>query len=409
MERLVNLLVALLDTKRPLTREELRQRVGGYSDDKDNFHRNFERDKDVLRQMGIPLVTEQVESGLDEPATGYRVPRHLYELPDPGLEDDELLALNLAVSAVALEGSAQGAATTALWKLAASSGQRSQGADGTSDGASPPAVDQAVTSRAPAGKPGQAADGGAGATGSGNRGTGAGQGTGNRGATTTGPDSRGTGASQGAGSRGAAATTTGPSRVLAEPLADVPADENVATLFGAVAELRVVAFSYNGVKRRVDPWRLSYRRGRWYLSGFDHGRQAERLFRVDRITGTVGAEALSGAFERPAGVTAGPPPAWRLGDDEETLVDLQVDAAQLPWALAAAGESSLVSTGSDGSGVLRLAVTNRPAFRSFVLGLLEHAQVLGPPEIRQEVIEWLCELARDGQRPGEPATPVGVP
>ena len=58
LERLVNLVVALLDTPRPLTREELRQRVGGYSDDNANFHRNFERDKDLLRQMGIPIVAE---------------------------------------------------------------------------------------------------------------------------------------------------------------------------------------------------------------------------------------------------------------------------------------------------------------------------------------------------------------
>ena len=120
LERLVNLVVALLDTPRPLTKEELRQRVGGYSDDDANFHRNFERDKDLLRQMGIPVVSEPMGgSDISERLTGYRVPRDLYELPDPGLDEDELLALSLAVSAVAFDGSAQGAATTALWKLAA--------------------------------------------------------------------------------------------------------------------------------------------------------------------------------------------------------------------------------------------------------------------------------------------------
>ncbi len=63
LERLVNLVVALLDTRRPLTREELRERVGGYTDDEDNFRRNFERDKDLLRQMGIPVVTEAARPG----------------------------------------------------------------------------------------------------------------------------------------------------------------------------------------------------------------------------------------------------------------------------------------------------------------------------------------------------------
>jgi hypothetical protein len=35
-----------------------------------------------------------------------------------------------------------------------------------------------------------------------------------------------------------------------------------------------------------------------------------------------------------------------------------------------------------------------PAFRSWVLGLLEHAEVLGPPAVRGEVVAWLEEVAR---------------
>ena len=54
LERLVNLVAALIDTPRPLTREEIHQRIEGYSDDADAFRRNFERDKDLLRQMGLP-------------------------------------------------------------------------------------------------------------------------------------------------------------------------------------------------------------------------------------------------------------------------------------------------------------------------------------------------------------------
>lgn len=337
MERLVNLLVALLDTRRPLTREELRQRVGGYSEDKDNFHRNFERDKDLLRQMGIPIVAEALAtSGTDEPTTGYRVPRDLYELPDPGLEEDELVALNLAVSAVAMEGTARGAATTALWKLAAASSK--------------------------AGVPGPA-------------------GAGPERPATPSPD----------GPPGAVGS---PTASVPGPLADLPADERVAALFAAVAECRACQFGYNGVSRRVDPWRLSYRQGRWYLAGFDHGRGAERLFRVDRIAGDVHVEDVSGAFERPHGVAAGPPPPWRLGDDEEVVVELRVDASHLPWVTALAGGEALVATEADGSGRLRLPVTNREAFRGFVLGLLDHAEVLGPPEMRDEMTSWLLSLAR---------------
>ena len=47
----------------------------------------------------------------------------------------------------------------------------------------------------------------------------------------------------------------------------------------------------------------------------------------------------------------------------------------------------------DGSVVFRLAVTNREAFRSFVLGLLDHAEVLAPPELRADMVGWLSALA----------------
>ena len=311
LERLVNLVVALLDTPRPLTKEELRQRVGGYSDDDANFHRNFERDKDLLRQMGIPVVAEPLGgSDISERLTGYRVPRDLYELPDPGLDEDELLALSLAVSAVAFDGSAKGAATTALWKLAAVSAQRS--------GASEP--------------------GGL-------------------------------------------------------PLADVPADDKVATLFSGVQQRRVARFEYNGLPRRVDPYRLSYRQGRWYLAGFDHGREGERLFRVDRITGAVGLEEAMGQFVRPQGVVSGPPPPWRLGDDEEIVVELRVDASQAEWVRSLAGEETVAGTSPDGGADFKLPVTNRAAFRGFVLGLLDRAEVMGPPEVRDEIVYWLSDLA----------------
>ena len=50
--------------------------------------------------------------------------------------------------------------------------------------------------------------------------------------------------------------------------------------------------------RTVDPYRLDFRRGRWYLTGFDHGRTAERLFRLDRIES--GVERLDGPRVRPA-------------------------------------------------------------------------------------------------------------
>jgi proteasome accessory factor B len=312
LERLVNLVVALLDTRRPLSREELRQRVGGYSPDDEAFRRAFERDKDELRQMGVPIVTEPLDPLAPELGTGYRIPRDLYELPDPGLDQSELLALALAASEVALGGTEAAAASRALWKLAA-----------------------------PAPRQGPAPAGAA--------------------------------------------------------VVDLPLDEALATLFTAIGERRMVSFTYNGVERQVDPYRLSFRRGKWYLAGFDHSRGAERLFRADRVAPPVVAVGPPGGFERPSSAQSGPPPPWRLGDDEETTVQLRVEAEQVGFVRKVAGDEALVSTRPDGSGVFELAVTNRAALRSFVLGLLDHAEVLGPPQVRAEVVSWLQALSGEGE------------
>ena len=40
-----------------------------------------------------------------------------------------------------------------------------------------------------------------------------------------------------------------------------------------------------------------------------------------------------------------------------------------------------------------MAVTNWPAFRSFVIGFLDHAEVLGPPDQRAEMVTWLSAVA----------------
>ncbi|MBO0729923.1 MAG: hypothetical protein J2P57_11740, partial [Acidimicrobiaceae bacterium] len=104
LERLVNLVAALLDADVPLSRDQLQTRVGGYAGDPATARRNFERDKDLLRQMGLPLVTEALDPGRPDEQFGYRIPRDRYELPDPGLDDEEVAALRLAASAVRLEG-----------------------------------------------------------------------------------------------------------------------------------------------------------------------------------------------------------------------------------------------------------------------------------------------------------------
>jgi proteasome accessory factor B len=113
-ERLLNLVVCLLATRRYLTAEQIRQAVPGYPDGSEAFKRMFERDKEELRELGIPLETGS--EGDEE--TGYRIQRQAYELPEIQLTPDEAAVLGLAAR-VWQRASLAEAASGALLKLRA--------------------------------------------------------------------------------------------------------------------------------------------------------------------------------------------------------------------------------------------------------------------------------------------------
>lgn len=104
VERLVNLTIALLETRRPVTFDELRRRTGYYPQpDHATARRMFERDKEMLRSLGVPIETRQ-DAGMDDP--GYLIDRRVYELRGVDLDADEVAALALAVDMV---GASEGA------------------------------------------------------------------------------------------------------------------------------------------------------------------------------------------------------------------------------------------------------------------------------------------------------------
>lgn len=113
LERVINLLAFLLTTRQPVTAEVIRRTVAGYGDQTDEaFRRMFERDKELLRRLGIPVVAKADAWGIEH---GYRVRPDEYRLPDPGLTDDERAALWLAAQVVRVGGQPSGA--EALLKL----------------------------------------------------------------------------------------------------------------------------------------------------------------------------------------------------------------------------------------------------------------------------------------------------
>ena len=290
LERLLNLTAALLHAEIPLTAEELRDRVGGYPDTKATFRRAFERDKDDLRSMGMPLRVEPVP-GVDPPVDGYRLDGDEYAGTELAFEADELAALHLATSLVQLDGD-----DTALVKLGAGSGD------------------------APADSVGR-----------------------------------------------------------------VPFNDTLATMIGAAVDRNALSFTYNDVERIVEPWKLSFTRGHWYLSGFDRLREDQRLYRVDRIKDGV---SLSGPAKAPVGDVNEPIDlrGWELGDGPVIKATILFDADQAAYARHIVGE---VVDRPDGSVTATLDVRNIDAFRSFVLSFLEHAEILEPADLRTDFVEWL--------------------
>ena len=96
VERLVNLVIALLSTRGYITAEKIRSSVAGYADSPsaEAFSRMFERDKNELRDLGIPLEVGRVS--VTDPTEGYRINRDAYALPPVGLTPDEAAAVAVA-------------------------------------------------------------------------------------------------------------------------------------------------------------------------------------------------------------------------------------------------------------------------------------------------------------------------
>ncbi|HET9517501.1 MAG TPA: WYL domain-containing protein [Actinoplanes sp.] len=121
-ERLVNLVICLLSTRRFLTAAQIAATVPGYEHDPEDsrdheaFQRKFERDKAELRDLGVPLETGTASVFDSEP--GYRIAHREYALPDILLAPDEAAAVGIAARLWQHAGLAA-AASSGLAKLRA--------------------------------------------------------------------------------------------------------------------------------------------------------------------------------------------------------------------------------------------------------------------------------------------------
>jgi proteasome accessory factor B len=302
LERLINLTATLLATRRPLTLEELAERLEpGYPVEIAARRRQFERDKEALRELGVPIRVEPIDALGGE--RGYRIHADDYYLPDPDLDPAERAALHLAVTAVEVGGFDP---LAALRKL---------------------------------------------------------------------------GGAEGEGAR--------------HSLASFSLTPHLGDCFDAVTRRSLLEFSYRGEPRVLEPYGILHRFGHWYVVGRDRDRDAPRAFRIDRFDAAPQL-GPAGAFTVPAGVDpteylSSDPLSY--GADQPTRAHVLVDAARASLVIGSLGEEAVVERRDDGAVIVRLDVVNRDAFRSFVLDLLDHAEVVDPPELRADVVEWLQAVA----------------
>ena len=98
-ERLVNLTMALLGTKRYMTKSEIFRRVAGYSGSNETKERMFERDKDDLRTLGIEIEVASHDP-LFEDEVGYRIRAEVFQLREK-FDSEELGLVSLALGLIA--------------------------------------------------------------------------------------------------------------------------------------------------------------------------------------------------------------------------------------------------------------------------------------------------------------------
>ena len=200
-----------------------------------------------------------------------------------------------------------------------------------------------------------------------------------------------------------------------QELAVIPFNEHLATLYRAISGRSVVSFRHRGEPRSVEPVRLYFTRGHWYLGGHDRDRAAWRHFRLDRVADPAVGDA-GGFVPKPAPAESLGRPPWEMGADSWTA-QIHVDADVADWALGQVGQGTRRERRPDGSLLLHLPVANADALVDFVLGLLDRAELVGPPELREKLLERVRACAGAVQSPAatsavtaaEPEPPASAP
>ena len=342
LQRWLDLVAYLAGRHFPVPVEDLRDNIPAYAVDpdasekeKETARRMFERDKDELRELGIPIDTVDYSINYGrEQKKGYRLARKDFHLP----------YLKLVT-----EASAGGPSTASDRIFTIDEAEAGAALGGLREVASLPAFPLAAHARSAFRKlafdlePEQVAD--------------------------------------------------SPVVFVQDPEAAATASV-LALLSKAVLSHKTITFRYHAMyrdadaDRRVRPYGLLFQHGRWYLVGHDEDRDALRMFRVGRMAEVKPNTKSPGTpdFEPPADFSLASysgQSAWELGDDEEGAVQAHV-LFRFPRSLWAErnAHGELVEERGDGSQLRSFDVHRRDPFLRWVLSLAGDARVESPGDLR---------------------------
>lgn len=378
-KRLLDLVVLLLDARRPISLAELREQFGEYRTAKPEAGaRAFERDKATLLEMGVPLRFLTPEEDAEAPSEGgYIIDRQRYRLPEISLSAEEVAVLVTTAAAARHQSDFpyRHAAEMAVRKLMFDLSGLS-----------------AKTRRRALGKPGalKAAAGGA--------------------------------------------LPVVPGLRQPDVLVHLPTthrsgalSEHLEQLQEAVHFRKHVTFEYDRpstreteaeresrpehdsdgmsvvagpTEREVDPYGLVYRQGAWLLVGFCHRAQAIRRFRVDRILKLkVAPKPRSPDFEVPADFSLqeqGMISPWRFEREPPQRTRLWV-SGETPW-IADEDFGPAVRSPADDHGqsgvVVEFDCRNPDYLVNRVLGAAGTLRLHSPAGLRHRVAETAMALSR---------------
>jgi proteasome accessory factor C len=190
--------------------------------------------------------------------------------------------------------------------------------------------------------------------------------------------------------------------------------QRLAKIETAIFRRKTIVFNYYTIgrdaqeSRKVNPYHLLFRGGTFYLIGFSHERGDVRVFRLSRIRGKVAYVTKAEHDFHPAEDFDHREYAtrteWQLGETSGTA---QVWISnRIDWlVLRHFGHAGAVTETDDGV-MFETEYSDPRALVSWVLGLGEHARVIGPAEVERETADRLARIIEMHRDQIETAPPV---